>query len=68
MNNTKEFVKPECKLVGADGNVFMLMGLASRALKKAGFPEKAVEMLRKVSQQKSYDSALGVICEYVDAY
>lgn len=59
--------KPACKMVGENGNVFNLMGLASRALREAGFPEKAKEMLRRVnSEAKSYDAALMLIMEYVE--
>ncbi len=31
--------KPKCKLVGENGNIFDLMGIASRTLKKAGLNE-----------------------------
>ena len=59
--------KPVVKLVGQDGNIFNLLGLSSRALKQAGQPEQAKEMLGKVAQAKSYDEALQIICRYVDA-
>ena len=58
--------KPECKLVGEDGNIFSLMGLASRALKKAGLVEQAKEMTSKVTKCESYEDALNVIGEYVE--
>ncbi len=59
--------KPKCKLVGENGNIFNLMGIASRALKSAGQPEKAKEMCNKItSQAKSYEEALVIISEYVE--
>jgi hypothetical protein len=59
-------VKPKCKLVGKDGNIFNLMGIASKALKEAGLKEKADEMVQRIMSSKSYDEALGIIMEYVD--
>ena len=63
----KPFVKPECQLTGMDGNVFNLIGLASKALKKAGYPDKAREMSNKVFACGSYDEALAIITDYVEA-
>jgi len=57
--------KPKCKLIGEDGNIFNLMGKASKALKKANQPEKAKEMVHKVTSSSSYDEALRIIMNYV---
>lgn len=59
-------MKPKCKLVGKDGNIFNLMGIASRTLKSAGLKEKADEMIQRITSSKSYDEALGIIMEYVE--
>ncbi len=59
--------KPKCKLVGENGNIFYLIGMASRTLKNAGQPEKAKDMCNKItSQAKSYEEALVLISEYVE--
>lgn len=58
--------KPVCKLVGSDGNIFNLLGIASRALKRVGMNDKANEMTNKVFNSGSYEEALGIILEYVD--
>jgi hypothetical protein len=58
--------KPTCKLIGEDGNIFNLVGLASRTLKRAGMQSQAEEMSMKVFDCGSYDEALKVIMEYVD--
>ena len=58
--------KPRCKLIGEDGNIFNLIGIAARALRKAGLADKATEMSEKVMQSKSYTEALSVIMEYVE--
>ena len=59
--------KPECQLIGTDGNIFALIGQASKALKGAGMKEQAQEMTRRVTSSGSYDEALQIIMEYVDA-
>ena len=60
--------KPRAKLIGKDSNVFNLLGIASRALKNAGRREDATEMGNRVMSSSSFDEALAIICEYVDAY
>ena len=50
-----------------DGNIFNLMGIASRTLKSAGYEEKANEMFERITfNAKSYDEALNIISEYVE--
>lgn len=61
-----EVKKPKAKLIGADGNVFNLIGIASRSLKRAGQNDKATEMLERVMNSGSYDEALSIIMEYVE--
>lgn len=59
--------KPKCVLIGEDGNIFNLMGIASRTLKRNGMREEATEMCNKItSEAKSYDEALCIIGEYVE--
>jgi len=59
--------KPECKLIGEDGNVFNLIGIASRTLKEAGLREQATEMSQRIMREAdSYDAALQIIMEYVE--
>lgn len=59
--------KPSAKLIGEDGNIFNLMGIASRSLKKAGFQKKSDEMINRITTSaKSYDEALNIISEYVE--
>lgn len=60
--------KPDCPLIGADGNIFNLMGIASRTLRRAGLQEQAEEMKQRITggDCHSYDEALAVIGEYVN--
>ena len=61
-----EVKKPKAKLIGADGNIFNLIGIASRSLKRAGQNDKATEMSKRVMNSGSYDEALSIIMEYVE--
>jgi hypothetical protein len=58
--------KPQVKLIGQDGNVFNLIGIAAKALQRANQSEHAKEMTDKVFKSGSYDEALQIICEYVE--
>ena len=59
-------IKPEAKLIGADGNIFNLMGIAMRALKEHDMRDEAKEMCARIFSSKSYDEALQIIMEYVE--
>jgi hypothetical protein len=58
--------KPKCTLVGKDGNIFNLLGIAGEALRKAKQADKIKEMTKKVKATTNYSEALAVIMEYVD--
>jgi hypothetical protein len=58
--------KPDCALIGQDGNIFNLMGIASRTLKQHGMKDEAKEMCEKVQSCGSYYDALNIIGEYVN--
>lgn len=58
--------RPEAKIIGEDGNIFNVMGIASRALKNAGFKEESKEMIDRVTNSGSYEEALGIITEYIE--
>lgn len=59
-------MKPTCKLIGEDGNIFNLMGKASKTLKRNGSNQQAKEMTDKIMNCGSYDEALKIISEYVE--
>lgn len=58
--------KPKCPLIGQNGNVFNLMGIASKTLKKNGMADEAKEMCNRITSSGSYDEALSIIDEYVE--
>ena len=66
--NKAEKVKPDCELIGQDGNIFNLIGLASRTLRQNGMTAEAKEMQDRImgGDCHSYEEALGIISEYVE--
>lgn len=58
--------KPDCPLIGQDGNIFNLMGIASRTLRQNGMADEAKEMCSRITSCGSYHKALGIIDEYVN--
>ena len=65
MSNTNKN-KPDCKLIGEDGNIFNLMARAARTLRENALSEEAKEMRERITSSGSYDEALCIIGEYVN--
>lgn len=59
--------KPLCPLIGQDGNIFNLMGIAARTLRENGRADQAKEMTQRITDGDchSYGEALCIIGEYV---
>lgn len=58
---------PRCPLLGADGNIFNVFGLASKTLSNNGMGDKVEEMLERAKAPgNDYYAALGVVMEYVE--
>ena len=60
--------KPDCELIGQNGNIFNLMGIASRTLKRNGMEQQAMEMFERITGGGcgDYYQALNIIGEYVN--
>lgn len=58
--------KPKAPIINADGNIFNLMSIASKALKHEGLHEEAKEMTERIFESSSYTEALAIIQEYVE--
>ena len=56
--------KPDCELIGQDGNIYNLMGLASRTLKESCMERQAEEMIGRITGGNCHD--FGIIGEYVN--
>ena len=59
---------PTVRLIGENGNAFMVMGLVSKALRKAGADDEYVNEYLNKATSGDYDHLLGVSQEYVDVY
>lgn len=62
----QEPVKPDCPLLGQNGNIYNLMGIAGHTLREHGMEEQAKEMFNRITQCQSCDSALNIIGDYVN--
>lgn len=50
MSNENNPVKSDCPLIGENGNIFNLVGIAARTLKRNGLYEQASEMSERYSR------------------
>lgn len=57
--------KPTAKIVGENGNIFNVLGIARKALIGNGQKKEADEMKNKAFNAGGYDEALQIITEYV---
>lgn len=66
MNEENSNPKPDCPLIGQDGNIFCLVGIAAKTLRENGLSILAYEMSARVYDSGSYNEAIGIIGEYVN--
>ncbi len=57
---------PEVQLTGKDGNAFAIMGVAVKALKRAGADKEYTDQYMDEAMSGDYDHLLGVTMKYVD--
>jgi hypothetical protein len=57
--------RPMCPIIGANGNIFNILGIASRTLKNNDMEDAAKEMYSRVTSSGSYEEALAIITEYI---
>ncbi len=58
--------KPMCPIIGANGNIFNILGIASRTLRNNDMADEAQEMYSRVTSSGRYEEALAIIMEYVE--
>ena len=60
--------KPDCPLIGTNGNIYHLMAVASQTLKEHGQEESARKMVERITNGDchSYEQALNILDEYVN--
>ena len=57
---------PDCPIIGADSNVFNLIGIVKRTLNEHGLRDQANEMQKRVTVSGSYNEALAIMTEYIN--
>jgi len=64
-NNT---VKPKVKLIGKDGNAFMILGLARRAAQDAGVPQEEISKFFEEASSGDYNHLLATVMDYYEVF
>ena len=58
--------KPRLKLIGEDGNVFFILGKATREARRAGWSKEKIEKFQKEAMSSDYDHALQTCMDYFE--
>jgi len=58
--------KPVVELLGADGNAFSVMGIVTKALKRAGADKEYTDKYMAEAMASDYDNLLVVTMDYVE--
>lgn len=58
--------KPTLKLIGQDGNAFMILGLARRAAVKAGWSKERIDAVMTEMRSGDYNNLLVKAMEHFD--
>lgn len=59
--------RPTCRLLGEDANVYSIVARVSRTLRRVGHDDRATEFVARVKACGSYDEAISIALEYVNA-
>lgn len=54
------------KVIGEDSNIFNLLGIVTKELKRNGYRELAKELPPQIFESESYDKALAILDKYVE--
>ena len=65
---SQQRAKPDCPIIGENGNIFSLIGIASKTLRENGMEEQAEQMQKRITggDCHSYEEALTIIADYVN--
>ena len=58
--------KPNLKLIGSDGNAFMILGKAQRVARKAGWASEKIDSVLKEATSGDYDHVLQTMMKYFE--
>ena len=65
MSNVK-YPDITANILGADGNVFNILGIAKRALKKGGIPQEEIKEFMAEATKGDYNHVLKTISEWMN--
>ncbi len=58
--------KPELKLIGEDGNVFFILGKATKVARQAGWSKEKIKEFQEKAMSGDYNNALTTCMDYFD--
>ncbi len=58
--------KPAVKLLGEDGNAFVLLGKSIQALEEAGYSQEEIDRFTKQATGGDYNHLLGTVMEWLE--
>lgn len=64
--NDVKFPDVTVELIGRDGNVFSIIGAVTKALKRAGHPDAALDFANAAMDSGSYDDVLALVQRTVE--
>lgn len=66
MAATVKFPKAHLQLVGEDGNAFVILGRAGKALRQGGATEAEIAEFRKEAMSGNYDHVLQTVMSWME--
>jgi len=64
--STTKFPDVSVRLAGVDGNAFVIIGVCSKAARKAGVPDAEIEAFQAEATDGDYDHMLRTCMKYFD--
>ncbi len=66
MTNTIRYPDIEVKLIGEDGNAYVILGTVRRAMRRGGVPDAEVDEFTKEATSGDYDHLLATCMRWVE--
>jgi hypothetical protein len=60
--------KPDCQLIGIDGNAYSIVGAGEQALRKAGYSRVALDEYREDAFSGDYDHVIQTVMKWTETY
>lgn len=66
MQTIERLTDLQVKVIGEDSNIFNLLGLVTKELKRNGYRKLAKDLPPQIFESESYDKALTILDRYVE--